>query len=89
MGYILPINHTQYQQYAERDLKVKPDPFRFQRVERVHNHLETFNDNENLGRQEVVLTPKSEKSINPVPHEKVERLYSEITGKGRLFNEVV
>ncbi|MGD6941387.1 hypothetical protein ACQCT6_05090 [Cytobacillus gottheilii] len=89
MGYILPINHTQYQQYAERDLKVKPDPFRFQRVEKVHNHLETFDENENLGRQEVFSTSKNEKSKNPVPHEKAERLYSELTGKGRFFNEVV
>lgn len=93
MGYILPINQTQYQQYAERELRTEQNPFRFMPVDKVNNHLNTFQFYEDPRQSNPLNVKRNESSWN-VQHkkytrEKAEQLYSELTGKGKKFNEVV
>lgn len=90
MGYIAPVPNYQYSQYAERDVIHKYDPFRFVPIDptKAISH----------GKHSVLLkresrtemTHKYSAEIKKVKSKKViDRVYSEVTGKGALFNESV
>lgn len=92
MGYILPINQTQYSQYAERVNGNPYDPYQFVRaatVKRAENERESFwytqqqfSNSKNRGDLPVVMKEE-------IPNEIIEQTYAELTGKGKYINEVI
>ncbi|MFE8700445.1 hypothetical protein ACFYKX_07460 [Cytobacillus sp. FJAT-54145] len=93
MGYIAPVTHYQYQQYAERDIKKDYDPFHFVPINKINPAL-----NEQLASQaqykanlekpikrKLALNQRA-KTIND---KTIEHTYSELTGKGKYFSECI
>lgn len=87
MGYIIPVNHYQYSQYAERDVIKRYDPYRFMPIKRIkptvnppekhHPHMPALIQNDKTTLR------KNQK----VPNQRIDRLYGEITGKGLLYSD--
>ncbi|PAE25208.1 MULTISPECIES: hypothetical protein [Bacillaceae] len=94
MGYILPVTSYQYNQYAEREIGTKYDPFRLVPVPRI-----SAQSNEKAFRHELPLDfqRRSTKSINKEREDtqtrntrkKAEETYGELTGKGRFISECI
>ncbi|MCA1039577.1 hypothetical protein LCM00_08715 [Bacillus infantis] len=93
MGYIVPFNHYQYNQYAVRDLDKKQDPFRLypvSRVNRVENDTQWFQPEQLFQFSRPAEARYSEeKPARKVNEQTVERVYGDMTGKGTLFSESV
>lgn len=91
MGYILPIHHEQYTQYANRTIPVKHQYQKFTkvmkpRIEGKLNNPDTpFEFTEERNRKVQKTTPKR----TAYTREKVEEMFAQLTGKGRLVNEVI
>ncbi|HLR61746.1 MAG TPA: hypothetical protein VK097_04815 [Lentibacillus sp.] len=87
MGYILPVNHHQYYDYQRRTIKEKADPFY---IERPYKTMLRTEYHDIYSNQSAILpgnhpglklsTPKT-----PTP----DKLYAELTGKGRHFRRSV
>ncbi|WP_026583745.1 hypothetical protein [Bacillus sp. J33] len=94
MGYILPVTHFQYNQYAERELGTKYDPFRFVPVTKIAaqpNRKESFQKSPlNIQKKsaETSLNRRTEYP-NRISRKKAEEVYEELTGKGRYFSECI
>ena len=91
MGYILPIRPEQYTQYANRTLPVKHQYQKLTKVigPKIAADLEQPNQpfefaSKNERRMEKVAPKKK-----VYASEKVEEIFGQITGKGRLINEVI
>ncbi|MEH7346406.1 hypothetical protein V7122_21410 [Bacillus sp. JJ1532] len=85
MGYIIPVNHYQYSQYAERVGIKKYDPYRFVPINRIKPSV---NPSEKEHSLELTPTDKKTSGKNQkVPNDRMERLYGEITGKGLLYSD--
>ncbi|MFE8697839.1 hypothetical protein ACFYKT_15975 [Cytobacillus sp. FJAT-53684] len=92
MGYIAPITNFQYMQYAERVIGKRYDPYRFVPIANIKPSANPEeNDQSNLLDQPLLYDrskryqeAKQQKDINKGG---IEKLYSEITGKGRYFSE--
>ncbi|WNS76898.1 hypothetical protein RRV45_07900 [Bacillus sp. DTU_2020_1000418_1_SI_GHA_SEK_038] len=87
MGYIIPVNHYQYSQYAEREVIKRYDPYRFVPIKRIKPSI---NPPERQHPQEPTLTQTNKKMSRmnqKVSHQKMDRLYGEITGKGLLYSD--
>ncbi|MDF1507480.1 hypothetical protein PZE06_04690 [Robertmurraya sp. DFI.2.37] len=91
MGYIPPTTNNQYHHYADRELKNKYDPFQIFPIERTRRAAGMING------ERMAKLPQDERRINKKSSTvqeldrkyMIEEIYSEITGKGRYFNEVV
>ncbi|WP_077211223.1 hypothetical protein [Bacillus dakarensis] len=91
MGYIAPVPNYQYSQYAEREVNQKYDPFRFVPIDPT-KALSNGNHSIMLKREEsrTKTNHKNKAGIKKVKTQKViDKIYSEVTGKGALFNESV
>ncbi|MDZ5470383.1 hypothetical protein SM124_01345 [Bacillus sp. 31A1R] len=88
LGYIAPVNHYQYSQYAERDLRKPHDPFHFVPINKIkplkNQEFQPFT------KEEAVRKPHNKsKSLQKNRRFDIEKAYSEITGKGKYFSESV
>ena len=91
MGYIAPVPNYQYSQYAEREVNHKYDPFRFVPIDPT-KLISNGNQSIPLNRESRTKTnhKHTAAAIKKVKSQKViDRIYSEITGKGAFFNESV
>lgn len=86
MGYILPVERFQYNDYQRRMIKEKPDTVHIERpfkvvLEKQHEEITSEYDR---------LLPSSYKSasIKPQP-DQIEGTYAALTGKGRAFSESI
>ncbi|MGF2615389.1 hypothetical protein FZC84_18365 [Rossellomorea vietnamensis] len=89
MGYIAPVPHYQYMQYAEREAKKDYDPFTFIPVNRIQPLY-----NQDQHRQENIETgengPGFKRMKNITGPETVSAEFlADITGKGKYINEYV
>lgn len=87
MGYIAPVNNYQYDQYAERVISKRYNPYHFVPIGKI-KPLGNPREN-NHHEQPFHLRNTSEGKINQ-PKRKIqshEKIYSEMTGVGRLYNE--
>ncbi len=89
MGYIAPITNYQYEQYAERTVMKRYNPYQFVPISTIKapvNPREYDEQNETA-----FFRRRSHKMTPPIkPSEKViEQIYSEVTGTGSLYNESV
>ncbi|HHY72423.1 MAG TPA: hypothetical protein GX497_04195 [Bacillus bacterium] len=93
MSYILPINHEQYNQYANRVIRKDGPPFVVKPVQKstLRAKLKGKTDYEDkyeeakLIRKYVVKKDKQNDLDETVPEE----CEADITGKGKYINEVV
>jgi hypothetical protein len=80
MGYLLPVHYTQYQEYQNRIKRVKTNEFRTNSVDRVKRiYLAQKN-------KFAVHHPKNKVTRNMAVAEKV---YADLTGIGRNFDESI
>jgi hypothetical protein len=87
MGYILPVNHDQYKQYAIRASKRKEFPFSVDPVEKVHFHkVKAKKEWDELNRPDFVRNTYRRKVVD---QKIIDQHYSKLTGKGKYINEVV
>ncbi|UOQ46951.1 hypothetical protein MUN88_12705 [Gracilibacillus caseinilyticus] len=92
MGYIMPVENYQYQQYQQRVTKVKRDPFP---IEKVYPIQHDTSYEESQTRKEEVLPSSTQRShyrlvINQQPESKPKaHIYAQVTGKGRHFQAKV
>ncbi len=101
MTLVAPINHYQYDQYAERVIAKEYDPFLFRPISKItlkskfQQHLDEKDWDEPI---EALMTNTSGMNpVNRVPEvshkyffdevEPTEEVISEVTGKGLHFNE--
>ena len=87
MGYILPVERYQYNDYQRRVIKKKMDSVYIERPFKVileKRHEEIISEYDRL-------IPSSYKSITikPVIIEIEDTTYAELTGKGRKFSESI
>ncbi|WP_409253464.1 hypothetical protein V1502_06020 [Bacillus sp. SCS-153A] len=90
MGYIAPVPHYQYMQYAEREANKDYDPFTFMPVNRIQPLVNKDQDqNDNVGKDDSkVKTAKYRKEISKGAAVSPEFL-ADITGKGKYINEYI
>ncbi|TYR77767.1 hypothetical protein FZC79_02835 [Rossellomorea vietnamensis] len=89
MGYIAPVPHYQYMQYAEREANKDYDPFKFVPVNRIQP----------LFNQERFAEEDIETDVNSLRYNKRKKFsgadtvsaefLADITGKGKYINEYV
>lgn len=98
MGYILPINHYQYQDYQRRTIQTERSPFALEQVfkatldSKLEQHdqprEEDRKDYQDMSKQ--LFTPAhmhvGHTHTQPQANE---RIYSEMTGKGQNFSETI
>jgi len=89
MGYIAPITNYQYQQYAERVISKRYNPYQFVPISTIKALInpEVFDDH---NEKPFINKPTQKITVKIKPEEKtIEKIYSEITGIGSLYNEFV
>ncbi|RWZ55118.1 hypothetical protein EQV77_10730 [Halobacillus fulvus] len=96
MGYILPINHYQYQDYHHRTIQKERSPFAMEKVIKAsleHKFRYDYDQPNPQVRRNVYQKPPKQSlyapestRFSPGAHEKI---YSKMTGKGRYFSENV
>jgi hypothetical protein len=90
MGYISPMTNYQYTQYVERDNTEAYDPFYITAVAKTNPLVNTGRNEKGLNGSWEENDIKSKRSSqNKISSSVVEEIYSDITGKGRYFNECV
>lgn len=94
MGYILPVNHEQYTQYANRTIRKDGPAFITKPVEKVTiraklkgktNYQEKYEEAKQLHHDH------DKEAINDAvqDQEQIDHCMADLTGKGTLFNEVI
>jgi hypothetical protein len=97
MGYILPVNHYQYQDYQRRTLQTDRSPFMLEKVFKasLNGKLKQHSQPREQGRKDYQSSRKlytsydfhaGKEYIHSSQHEKI---YSEVTGKGQNFSETI
>ncbi|GIN64386.1 hypothetical protein J27TS8_43790 [Robertmurraya siralis] len=91
MGYIPPTTNNQYHHYGDRELKNRYEPFQIFPVERTRRAAGMTDGGRlaKLPQDERKFNKKSSPVQELTREYRIEEIYSEITGKGRYFNEVV
>lgn len=88
MAYILPVSNNQYEQYTERDIKKNYDPFHIGPLNKAN--ATSTNNHANMvvaqGTPYKKAIKKKRSAIKKVSYHNEGKI-SEITGKGRNFNE--
>lgn len=82
MGYILPVNNYQYEQYVRQDISQKISPVKSHKVYAPAAITNTYE-----GREQHYVPNNKEASKRRM--EEADKLIAELTGKGREFNELV
>ncbi|MGR9050810.1 hypothetical protein ACQ4XT_19415 [Halobacillus faecis] len=99
MGYILPVNHYQYQDYQIRTTQHERSPFVLEKVFKAaldsnmkHNHPHKQDRVEDQRRKSIQIT-RNTHAVNSVhstfKRSGTEKILSNITGKGQYFSETV
>lgn len=90
MAYIPPISNNQYEQYAEREMKKDMNPFHIGHITRTNAAAGQPNATLSRGMTLKKTMKKKRSSILRVKQNRVnEATLSEVTGKGRYFNESI
>lgn len=101
MGYILPINHYQYQDYQHRVVQRELSPAGLDKVWKIMldqkvKERKQMREEDRLEYQQfsdLMYTPKTvhkaKKRSKSVPAEVQEKVYSDVTGKGAYFSESI
>ncbi|MFZ3577932.1 hypothetical protein [Virgibacillus sp. DJP39] len=87
MGYILPITHYQYQDYQNRVIKDKQNPYYIEKAYKVvlDNASREMEEDTQANGNNSETAYETVQSTNP----EIEKFYSELTGKGQHFSESI
>lgn len=93
MGYILPVTNYQYIQYAEREFRIKYDPYRFVPVNKMtapsnskeYKHPLPLDIRKNMDKTITFQRLEHTEHIR----KKADKAYGKLTGKGLYFSECV
>ncbi|MBX0357084.1 hypothetical protein [Halobacillus sp. Nhm2S1] len=99
MGYILPVNHYQYQDYQTRTTQRERSPFVLEKIFKAtlegntkHNHPRE-QDRVINQRRKSIHTTRNTHAVNSahssIKRSGTEKIYSNMTGKGQYFSETV
>ncbi|WP_174731023.1 hypothetical protein [Mesobacillus harenae] len=92
MGYIIPFTHYQYSQYAEREAGNDSGLLPVSPVSKIQKERPVQKGNDQTGQVDekkrhshtsVMLSKRS------VDNNIIEKVYAEITGKGKHFSEII
>ncbi|WP_028782088.1 hypothetical protein [Thalassobacillus devorans] len=90
MGYILPVTMYQYDDYQERTVKPKESPFQYSSVHKVtwdtrqlHTRANDKINKKTFHKKKKLHGPDDIHAAYP------EKVYSDLTGKGRHFSETI
>ncbi|SIS47897.1 hypothetical protein [Salimicrobium flavidum] len=101
MGYILPINNYQYQDYQNRVVQREHSPTGLENVWKVMldqkvKERRQMREEDRLEYQQLtdlMYTPSTVHKVNKqsksVPSHVQEKVYSDVTGKGAFFSESI
>lgn len=92
MAYIPPVSNNQYEQYAEREIKKNYDPFHVGPINRANPAAGNNNTNVTLSKGTSLKKSIKKKRTSikrAVNHSVSDKAISEITGKGRNFNDSI
>ena len=96
MGYILPVNHEQYNQYANRVVRKEGPHFIVKPVQKVTLRAKLKGKTDYDDKYEeakviknYVIKKKNEDEELSAVHNPIEDSEADITGKGKYFNETV
>lgn len=87
VGYIAPITHYQYSQYAEREIIKKYDPYLFVPLKPIKPTVNPPESQSSNGPVHFQNFKKTSKKYQTVSNEKIDKLYGELTGKGLLYSD--
>ena len=95
MGYIAPVTNYQYSQYAERVNSQGYDPYRFVPINRIkpstnpreYDHPILNGQTHPIKRSK--MSQEQSISSGKNKNERLEKLQSQLTGKGIFYNESV
>ncbi|WP_102271787.1 hypothetical protein [Cytobacillus massiliigabonensis] len=95
MGYIAPVTNYQYSQYAERVISKGYDPYRFVPINRIKPSTNPRENDHPTLNEEIFPIKRSKMVPDQIPSksllmkERIEKLQSQLTGKGIFYNESV
>ncbi|WP_052158756.1 hypothetical protein [Halobacillus sp. BBL2006] len=96
MGYILPINHYQYQDYQRRTIQTDRSPFMLEQVfkatlnSKLKQHDQPREQDRKDYQSQKLYTSADFHAGKAHPHSSQhEKIYSEVTGKGQNFSETI
>ncbi|MCT2535675.1 hypothetical protein NC661_06625 [Aquibacillus koreensis] len=81
MGYVLPVDNYQYQQYQNRVVKTKQDPYPIEKPFKTQLSMSYMDQEKQLEKH-----VEHKKKTNVTGHA-VDFVYTEMTGKGYFINE--
>jgi len=83
MGYILPVNNYQYEQYALRDIGRKTNPYKQQEVFRLFSITNSLEDKAEIETNgEYFQRVEAREKQYPAKNKTAQQLISKATGKG-------
>ncbi|WP_188455661.1 hypothetical protein [Virgibacillus oceani] len=89
MGYVLPIQPYQYNDYQNRVMKDKQDPFYIEKPYKIifdAKHRDILQSN---SEQEIAQPSDKPQQVFQPKKSQVDKIYATITGKGRHFSESI
>jgi hypothetical protein len=99
MGYILPVNHYQYQDYQDRKTQDDRSPFMLEKVfkatldSKLKHNQPHAQDRLEYKRVSGIHIPRTTHAVTRVSHhlhpEERDVIFSKMTGKGQNFSETV
>ncbi|ARI77997.1 hypothetical protein [Halobacillus mangrovi] len=93
MGYILPVNHYQYQDYQKRTIPKQRSPFVLHKVYKATldcNLTHSKNPNNQERQDSLTKTLHTSMEFHAGKSSGIrEKIYSELTGKGQNFSETI
>ncbi|KON89392.1 hypothetical protein AF332_22980 [Sporosarcina globispora] len=94
MGYILPVTSYQYNQYAEREIGTKYDPFRFVPVAKIsaQSNSKDFRHELPLDIQRRLTRSNLQQRVDiqkQSTRKKAEKTFGELTGNGLYISEYI
>ncbi|WP_106497948.1 hypothetical protein [Lentibacillus sp. Marseille-P4043] len=88
MGYVLPISQYQYTDYKQRVIKEKQDPFYIESPYKVILDSQHQDIPQEHTQRASTINTSNDHVEKPV-HDGAEKVYANITGKGRIFSESI
>jgi hypothetical protein len=85
MGYILPGAHDQYLQYAEREAGNRGHSIQFKPIAKINREGTGLIPYQALSADQRVFTEREIKQA--ISRKTIEKVYAEVTGKGKYFSE--
>lgn len=87
MGYILPLPHYQYKDYQKRVTADKRDPFYIEKPYKTILETKHQDIADEYARLEASANSLKKLTAPKIPAS--EKLYADLTGKGRQFSETI